>query len=53
MQFTGARKNMALAGEELGAETILVNPGDGPLLNKRAADYARKHGFTADHPSSS
>jgi len=45
VQFTGARKNMALAGEELGAETILVNPGYGPLLNKRAADYARKHGF--------
>jgi len=45
VQFTGARKNMALAGEKLGAETILVNPGYGPLLNKRAKDYAEAHGW--------
>jgi hypothetical protein len=45
VQFTGARKNMALAGEKLGAKTILVNPGYGPLLNKRAKDYAEAHGW--------
>lgn len=36
---------MALAGEKLGAKTILVNPGYGPLLNKRAKDYAEAHGW--------
>src|ERR1019366_2967073 len=45
VQFSGARKNMALAGERLGAKTILVNPGYGPLLNKRAKDYAKEHGW--------
>jgi hypothetical protein len=45
IQFSGARKNMALAGEKLGAKTILVNPGYGPLLNMRARDYAKKHGW--------
>ena len=45
VQFTGALKNMALAGEKLGAETILVNPGYGPLLNRRAKDYAAAHGW--------
>jgi len=45
VQFTGARKNMALAGEKLGAKTILVNPGYGPLLNTRARDYAKEHGW--------
>lgn len=45
VQFSGARKNMALAGEKLGAKTILVNPGYGPLLNKRAKDYAKEHGW--------
>ncbi len=45
VQFTGARKNMALAGEKLGAKTILVNPGFAPLLNSRAKDYAEKHGW--------
>ena len=45
VQFTGAKKNMALAGERLGGETILVNPGYGPLLNKRAEEYARLHGW--------
>lgn len=45
VQFTGARKSMALAGEKLGAKTILVNPGYGPLVNKRAKDYATAHGW--------
>ena len=45
VQFTGARKNMALAGEKLGAKTKLVNPGYGPLLNRRAKTYATKHGW--------
>jgi 1-aminocyclopropane-1-carboxylate deaminase/D-cysteine desulfhydrase-like pyridoxal-dependent ACC family enzyme len=45
VQFSGARKNMALAGEKLGAKTILVNPGYAPLLNKRAKDYAESHGW--------
>ena len=45
VQFTGARKNMALAGERLGARTILVNPGYGPLLNMRARDFAELHGW--------
>lgn len=45
VQFTGARKNMALAGEKLGAKTILVNPGYAPLLNQRAKGYAAKHGW--------
>lgn len=45
VQFSGARKNMALAGENLGAETTLVNPGYAPLLNSRAKDYATKHGW--------
>jgi hypothetical protein len=45
IQFAGARKNMALAGEKLGAKTILVNPGYGPNLNKRAKDYAAHHGW--------
>jgi hypothetical protein len=36
---------MALAGEKLGAKTILVNPGYGPLLNRRAKDYAEAHGW--------
>jgi hypothetical protein len=45
VQFTGALKNMAMAGKKLGAKTILVNPGYGPLLNKRAKDYAESHGW--------
>lgn len=45
VQFTGARKNMALAAKKLGAKTTLVNPGYAPLLNKRAKDYAEKHGW--------
>src|SRR5712664_812772 len=45
VQFTGAKKNMALAGARLGAETILVNPGYGPLLNKRAQEEAVKRGW--------
>jgi len=45
VQLTGSRKNMAASGERLGAQTVLVNPGYGPLLNKRASDYAREHGF--------
>lgn len=45
VQFTGARKNMALAAEDLGAETVLVNPGYAPLLNKRAKDYAEAQGW--------
>jgi hypothetical protein len=45
VQFSGARKNMALAGEKLGAKTILVNPGYGPLVNKRAKDYAKTNGW--------
>lgn len=45
VQFTGARKNMAVSGEKLGAKTKLVNPGYGPLLNTRARDFARKHGW--------
>ena len=45
VQFTGARKNMALAGEELGARTVLVNPGYGPNLNRKAALYAQEHGW--------
>jgi len=45
VQFSGARKNMALAGEKLGAKTNLVNPGYGPLVNKRAKDYAKIHGW--------
>jgi 1-aminocyclopropane-1-carboxylate deaminase/D-cysteine desulfhydrase-like pyridoxal-dependent ACC family enzyme len=45
VQFSGARKNMALAGEKLGAKTLLVNPGYGPLLNMRARDYAKEHGW--------
>jgi hypothetical protein len=45
VQFSGARKNMALAAEELGAKTILVNPGYGPLLNKWAKDYAAARGW--------
>jgi hypothetical protein len=43
VQFSGARKNMALAGEKLGAKTKLVNPGYAPLLNKRAKEYAAAH----------
>jgi hypothetical protein len=45
IQFTGAKKNMALAGERLGAETILVDPGYAPLLNKRAQEEAVKRGW--------
>jgi hypothetical protein len=45
VQFSGARKNMALAGEKLGAKTKLVNPGYAPLLNRRAKDYAGAHGW--------
>ena len=45
VQFTGARKNMALAAKKLGARTKLVNPGYAPLLNRRAKDYAQKHGW--------
>ena len=45
VQFSGARKNMALAGEKLGAKTKLVNPGYGPLLNKRAKDYGKRRGW--------
>jgi hypothetical protein len=45
VQFTGAVKNMAKAGEDLGANTLLVNPGYGPLLNRRAKDYAAEHGW--------
>jgi len=45
VQFTGAKKNMALAGAKLGAKTRLVNPGYAPLLNKRAKDYAAAHGW--------
>ena len=45
VQFSGARKNMALAGEKFDAQTILVNPGYGPLLNRRAKDYAEAHGW--------
>jgi Alpha-glutamyl/putrescinyl thymine pyrophosphorylase clade 2 len=43
VQFTGAKKDMALAGEKLGAKTKLVNPGYGPLLNRRAKEYAEAH----------
>jgi Alpha-glutamyl/putrescinyl thymine pyrophosphorylase clade 2 len=45
VQFSGARKNMAKAAEDLGAQTMLVNPGYGPLVNKRAKDYAEAHGW--------
>ncbi len=45
VQFTGAVKNMAVAGERLGATTILVNPGYAPLLNKKAKEYADEHGW--------
>jgi hypothetical protein len=45
VQFSGAKKNMALAAERLGAKTILVNPGYGPLLNKRAQEQAVKRGW--------
>jgi hypothetical protein len=45
VQFTGAKKDMALAGEKLGAKTKLVNPGYGPLLNMRARDYAKERGW--------
>ncbi len=45
VQFSGARKNMALAGEKLGAKTKVVNPGYAPLLNSRAKEYAKKRGW--------
>jgi hypothetical protein len=45
IQFSGARKNMVSAGEKLGAKTMLVIPGYGPLLNKRARDYAEERGW--------
>lgn len=45
IQFSGARKGTALAGETLGARTIIANPGYGALLNKRAGDYAKQHGW--------
>jgi len=43
VQFTGTRKSMALAAENLGATTILTVPFYAPILNKRAKDYAAAH----------
>jgi hypothetical protein len=45
VQFTGGRKNMVLAGEKLGAKSIVVNPGYAATLNAKAREYAKKKGW--------
>lgn len=45
VQFTGALKGTALAGEAFGARTKIVVPGYSPLLNARAKAYAEKHNW--------
>lgn len=45
VQFCGSRSGTAADGEALGASTVLVNPGYGPLLNRKAKDYAAEHSF--------